>query len=121
MASLPLVGREGAVAVLSVERDESRPLQDEDLRRLEALALLVGPVLEDKLALEHWLAGRLPHQLGQLRQRLFGSGHGSWKLGAVAALLVLLLLVFVKQDYRVTARSVVEGVVQRLGGARRGS
>lgn len=113
VASVPVVGRDGAVAVLTVERDDSAGISVADVRRLEALCLLLGPQLQDKLILERWLAGRVPRKLALLRERLLGQGHATWKLGAAACVIVALVLGLATQDYRVTAKSVIQGVVQR--------
>ena len=106
-------GRAGLVGALTVERDDGRPFDADEERTLEAVALVVGPLLEDKLTLDRWLTGRLPRALALLRDRLTQRGHATWKLGAGAAVLVLLLLAVLTQDYRVTAKSVIEGIVQR--------
>jgi RND family efflux transporter MFP subunit len=45
--------------------------------------------------------------------RLGGRGHASFKLGALAALAAAVVLSVAEMDYRVTAKSVIEGVVQR--------
>lgn len=113
VASVPVVGRDGAVAVLSVERDDATAVSPAELQRLEALCLLLGPQLEDKLVLERWLAGRVPRKLALWRERVLGQGHATWKLAAAALVLATLVLAVATQDYRVTAKSVLQGVVQR--------
>ncbi|MBC7666536.1 MAG: HlyD family efflux transporter periplasmic adaptor subunit, partial [Caulobacter sp.] len=113
VASVPVVGRDGAVAVLTVERDDGAGIHPADVQRLQALCLLLGPQLQDKLVLERWLAGRVPRQLGVLRERVLGQGHATWKLGTVALIAVALVLGLATQDYRVTAKSVIQGLVQR--------
>ena len=106
-------GRDALVGAITVERDDGRPFGADDERTLEAVALVVGPLLEDKLTLDHWLAGRAPRALATLRDRLTRRGHATWKLGAGAAALAVLLMAVLTQDYRVTAKSVIEGIVQR--------
>jgi hypothetical protein len=54
-----LPGRDGPIGVLTVEHSQATGLIDARQAQLvEAVALLAGPVLEDKLELERWFAGR---------------------------------------------------------------
>lgn len=110
-------GRSAAVGALTIERDDGRPLNAEEERTVESVALVIGPLLEDKLALQRWLTGRAPRALGTLRDHLTRRGHATWKLGAATVALAVVLLAVSTQDYRVTAKAVIEGLVQRAAAA----
>ncbi len=113
VVSVPLPGREAQVAVLTAEFDAAAPPGPATLRWLEAVALLAGPALEDKLALRRWWAGRVADGVRGLWVRLTQRGHARWKLGTAIAAAVVAALVLVQQDYRVTAQAVIEGEIQR--------
>lgn len=116
IATVLLVGRRGAIGAISVEWPQSADaagLAADAVPLLETAALLCGPSLEDKLERRQWLAGRLPDGVRGVARRLGGRGNASFKLGAVAAVVAGVVLAIADMDYRVTAKSVIEGVVQR--------
>jgi RND family efflux transporter MFP subunit len=111
-----LLGRRGPVGTLSVEwpaAPEAATLAAEAVPLLEAVALLCGPVFEDKLERRRWMAGRVADGMRTVVQRLGSRGHASFKLGTLAVAVAAVVLAVAEMDYRVTAKSVIEGVVQR--------
>jgi RND family efflux transporter MFP subunit len=109
-----LPGRDGPIGVLTVEHSAaSGPIDAGQAQLVEAVALLAGPLLEDKLELERWVAGRAPDFVQSNWAKLTGRGHGTFKAVATAVLLLLAVLAIAEQEFRVTARAVVEGAVQR--------
>lgn len=115
VCSVVLPGRDEPIGVLTAEWpegvDESTIAAGTAL--LEATALLVAPVLEDKLDRARWITGRGPQALKSFAQRLTNRGHATLKIGMAAAAIALLVLTVAEQDYRVTAKAVIEGEVQR--------
>ena len=109
-----LPGRDGPIGVLTVEHGSSAgPIDERQAQLTEAVALLSGPVLEDKLELERWFAGRGAGLVETGWRRLTERGHGTFKLVTAALVLLLGFLAIAEQEFRVTARAVVEGAVQR--------
>lgn len=113
VASVVIPGREDAVGVITVESADAALLDARTIELVEATAVLVGPALQDKLALRRWLAGRGTDAVREGWRRLTGRGFGTFKLGALLLVLAGLGLAVARQDYRVTARAVIEGAVQR--------
>lgn len=116
VATVLLVGRQGPIGTITVEWPAAPGAADalaEAVPLLEAAALLCGPLLEDKLERRRWLSGRLADGARGGLQRLAGRGHASFKLGAVAVAVAAVVLSVADMEYRVTAKSVIEGVVQR--------
>lgn len=111
--SVPLAGREAQVAVLTAEFGEGQAPTASQLRWLEAVALLSGPAFEDKLRLRRWWAGRSADIFSGLWIRLTRRGYAGWKLGTLLVVLVVAVLSVAEQDYRITAKAVIEGSVQR--------
>jgi len=109
-----LPGRDGPIGVLTVEHAEATgPIDERQAQLVEAVALLAGPVLEDKLELERWFAGRGADFVKSTWAKLTERGHGTFKFIASAVVLLLAFLAIAEQEFRVTARAVVEGAVQR--------
>jgi RND family efflux transporter MFP subunit len=116
IATVLLVGRRGPVGTLTVEWPASPGVAQtatQSIPLLETAALLCGPVFEDKIDRRRWIGGRLADQVRGIAHKLGSRGHASFKVGSAAFALAALVLAFAEMDYRVTAKSVIEGVVQR--------
>lgn len=111
--SFPLRMGAQAIGVLTLER-EATPFSDDDLVWLEAFAALVAPIIEQRQAAERGAFRRLGRDLRQVLEKLFGPRHLTWKAGAASLLLLCAILVLVPISYRVSARTVIEGEIQRV-------
>lgn len=109
--SVLLVDAEGSFGVLTFER--RAPFDDNDLETCHVAGLLLGPVLSLAHANERSLRERVADSLHDGAQALFGPRHPGVKLLTTVAGTLLLVMAFVNGDYRVAARTVVEGEVQR--------
>lgn len=112
--SVPLPGAEGPFGVLTFERTAGeRPFSDAERETCTVAAQLLGPVL----ALAHDNARSWPRRAldgtRTVLRRLFGPRHAGLKLFTTLGVLVLAFLALATGDYRVSARTVVEGEVQR--------
>lgn len=111
--SVLLTSAEGSFGVLTLERRRGPAFTTDEFESCRVAGQLLGPVLS--LARDQDLS--LPRRLWRSGRRgteaLFGSGHPGAKLLASLALAVLLVFSFVDADHRVSARTVVEGEVQR--------
>jgi RND family efflux transporter MFP subunit len=110
-----LVGRRGTIGTVTAEWPASSGVSAaaDAVPLLEAAALLCGPAFEDKLERNRWISGRIVDGLRAGVRRLGGRGHASFKLGAIAMVVAAVVLSVAEMEYRVTAKSVIEGVVQR--------
>ncbi len=111
--SVPLRNDGVMVGVLTLERKRELPFQAGDLELCEALGTLLGSVLDLKREQERswWERGL---QAGRhAAASLFGPGHPGLKLVTALGLAALLFLSLVTGTYRVAAKTVVEGEVQR--------
>lgn len=111
--SFPLMLGGQAIAVITLERD-AQAFIDEDLLWLEAFGALVAPIMQQRLAAERGALGRLGHDARQVLHQLFGPRHLTWKLGTASVLLMYAVLVWVPVAHRVSAKTVVEGEIQRV-------
>jgi biotin carboxyl carrier protein len=110
--SAPLKQGVNCIGVITLERD-SEPFSANDLAWIDALAGLLPPVIGLKRQSERGAAGKMRDDVGKLFSRLFGPRHLVLKFGAASALLLVATLALTQTDYRVSAKMVVEGEVQR--------
>jgi multidrug resistance efflux pump len=109
--SVLLVDAEGSFGVLTFER--RTPFDDNELETCHVAGLLLGPLLSLAHDNERSLRERVADKLHHGAQALFGPRHPGVKLFTTLAGALLLVMAFVNGDYRVAARTVVEGEVQR--------
>lgn len=114
VCSIPLIEDEHAAGVLLLERSGGAPFDDETIELCKTVGGLLGPILALKREAERslWQRGRT----GLYNQALvlFGPRHPGAKLIALVVAIVVLACSTVPWTYRVSARTVVEGAVQRV-------
>ena len=113
IVSVPLMSGARCRGVLTLEHREGVFSKD-NLTWLETLCSLLPAIIDDKQRADRSYLGRIGVDLHALGDRLFGPRHLVWKFAASALLLVIGILALVKIDYRVTAKTVIEGEVQRV-------
>lgn len=110
--SLPLLLGAECVGVLTLERNANAAFAAADIDWLDTLASLLPAVIEQKRTSERGYISRLREDLRTLSERLFGPRHLIWKFSASLILLSAMILALVDIDYRVTAKTVIEGELQ---------
>jgi biotin carboxyl carrier protein len=111
VCSVPLVDDGHAIGALTLER--TQPFDAEALALCRTIGLMVGPILSLKRQNERGAWERLRESTRHAAHTLFGPGHAGAKLIALLALCALVLMSFTSGDYRVAAKTVLEGSVQR--------
>ncbi len=109
--ALPLEDRGELAGVCLLQRDA--PFDADALRLLDMVAVALGPPLA---LLQHRHEGLWAHarrRAGSALGRVVDGSHPGWKLGAAVAMVLLALAALWPVDYRVTAKAVLEGEVQR--------
>ncbi|WP_375688499.1 efflux RND transporter periplasmic adaptor subunit [Pseudooceanicola sp. LIPI14-2-Ac024] len=121
-----LVAKGGSGAVLTVPLhvdadttgaivlERETPFPEADVALVEQLAALVAPSLEAKRLNDRWLMSKAAGSVGSGLRMVFGPRHMAWKLAAVAAACVVLVLVFATGQFRVSGDARLEGVVRRV-------
>ena len=112
--SYPLVQGTRCVGVVVLEKSAEQGFDAADMAWLDAFGALVTPVMEQRRAAERSALSRLVSETKNVLEKLFGPRQLVWKAAASLALLVVALLVLVHIDYRVTAKTVIEGEIQRV-------
>jgi hypothetical protein len=111
--SVPLPGPKGPIGVLTLERAAAHPFDADALLLTEAVATLLGPILTVQTANDRLVAGKLVDWISDGVAAVLGRERPSLKLAALAVVGLVGFLSFATGDYRVTARAVLEGEVQR--------
>lgn len=101
-------GPAGAIVVLH----EAVP-SDAAVRLGEAVAALLGPILDGKRRARRLVSGRIADGARDALGAVVGPRHLGWKLGAAAAAAAVAAAVVTPADFRVSAKAVLEGQVQR--------
>ncbi|MGH8739229.1 MAG: efflux RND transporter periplasmic adaptor subunit, partial [Burkholderiales bacterium] len=111
--SVPLVHEGHASGVLTLERSRGEPFDAEAVELCKTVGMLLGPILELKRENERSEWQRIKQWLGGGARALFGPRHPGVKLLALAAVAVVLACSVATGVYRVGAKTVIEGSVQR--------
>ncbi len=113
ICSVVLSSRGKGIGVLSFERNSGIPFSADEMSGFEAIGGLLGPLVETRIELHHWFAGRLADDIGKYWRHLKDPRRPAFRVGLALVALLLVAIVFVDGDYRVNAKSVVEGEIQR--------
>jgi RND family efflux transporter MFP subunit len=112
--TVPLFSSVGAeCGALTLERGSGTSFTPGDVALCQAIGALLGPIVEEKRRNDRGLIERLRDGGRALLLKLFGSGHAGTKACSLALSVVVLFFLFAKGDYRITAKTVLEGEVQR--------
>ena len=113
ICSVPLVEGGHASGVLTLERTGGEPFDAAAVELCKTAGLLLGPIFGLKRDNERseWL--RMREALADTARSLFGPRHPGAKLIALVAGGFLVFCSLVSGEYRVSAKTVIEGAVQR--------
>lgn len=111
--SVPLIDDGAVIGAITFERAANQPFGEHDMELCKTVGLMLGPVLALKRDAGRSLPQRTRDGLRSAGKALFGPRHPGLKLAAATTLLAVLVLSVVSADYRVNARTVIEGSVQR--------
>lgn len=115
--SVPLESEGRPIGVLTLERNRGLPFDAAETNTSRVIGVLLGPVLALKRDNERSALKRGRDELQQGVGALFGPRHGGVKLIAMLSCVVLVFLMLAKGDHRVSAKTLVEGAVQRASAA----
>lgn len=101
------------IGALVFERSSSQPFDAETINLCETVGGLIGPILELKRSNEKSLVARNGRALLSATGVVVGRSHPGAKLIILLLAAAVAALVFIRDIYRVPARAVIEGQVQR--------
>jgi multidrug resistance efflux pump len=113
ICSVPMRDENSVIGVVTAERTSGRPFDKETVELLETAAALLAPIIALKQRNERGLWRRLREACDEQVGRLLGPSHPGLKLIVVTLAALALFFSFYTTTYRVSARAVLEGRVQR--------
>ncbi|HKY73436.1 MAG TPA: HlyD family efflux transporter periplasmic adaptor subunit [Nitrospira sp.] len=105
------------VGALLLERAAGHPFDHKTVDLCRSVGALVGPLLDVQRREDRWLVTKAWESLGRFVRNLFGASHVAMKLTTMAILGLLAFCLFAEGDYRVSAKTVLEPIVQRAAAA----
>lgn len=111
--SVPLKLGAECMGVITLERDLHQPFTPNEINWIDSLATLLPAVFEQKRRAERGFIALFRDDAHLLLSKLFGPKHLIWKFSAALLVMTLAVLLLVRMDYRVSAKTVIEGEVQR--------
>ena len=109
--TFPLLTDRGPAGAITVLHKEPPP--DAAIRLGEAASALLGPILYGKRRARRWVSGRLPDAVRDGVGAAIGPRHLAIKFTVAAAALAVGAAVLVPAQFRVSAKAVLEGKIQR--------
>ncbi len=113
ICSVPMRDETRVIGVITAERTTGSPFERETVDLMETVAALLAPILVIKQRDERGLWRRLRDAADETFGRLLGRGHPGFKLVVLVLAALTLFFSFYTTTYRVSARAVLEGRVQR--------
>jgi len=114
IATVP-IGNESALSgAITFERAADQPFDHGALELCEIVASLLGPILELKRREDRWVGAVVRDDFSGILGRIYGRGHVGFKMLLLALAALTGYLCVATGDYRVTAKAMVEGTVQRV-------
>lgn len=113
ICSVPLMEGNQSVGVLTLERTGAGRFNEEEFALCKTVGLMLGPILALKRENERGGWQRLRDGTSEGARALFGPRHPGVKLIAVVVVALLAFFSVATGQYRVAAKTVIEGEVQR--------
>jgi biotin carboxyl carrier protein len=114
---VPLEAGGHAVGALFLERSTERPFDQKSVDLCQSVASLVGPVLDIHRREDRWLGAKVWESLTRYVRNLVGPSHVALKLTTALIAGLLAFCFFAEGDYRVSAKTVLEPIVQQAAAA----
>jgi RND family efflux transporter MFP subunit len=117
VCSVPLIDNGQTIGVLMFERSSGEVFDGETVELCKVVGGLLGPILRLKQENERGPWQRTREAARTAVQALFGPRHPGVKLIALLLVGVVLFCATASMTYRVSAKTVIEGAVQRVAAA----
>ncbi|TKB71988.1 MAG: efflux RND transporter periplasmic adaptor subunit [Nitrospira sp.] len=117
LCSIPLEVLGVPIGALMLERPIDRPFDNKAVELCQSVAALAGPILDMQRRDDRWLIIKAVDSVRAYFVSLFGPRHVALKLATLGVVGLMLFCLLVKGDYRVSAKTVLEPIVQRAAAA----
>jgi RND family efflux transporter MFP subunit len=113
ICTIPFIDNGGdCYGALTLERSLDKPFDTGVVELCDSITALVAPVLEEKRKNDRLLINKIGEYLCLQVKKLSGPGRMAMKLFTVLSIVMVIFFTFAKGEYRVTAKSTIEGKVQ---------
>jgi len=114
ICTIPFLDTEGkGYGALTLERSADKPFEPQEVELLDSVAALAAPILDEKRENDRLVIWKIGKSVKAQFEKLTGPRHMAFKLTTGAVLLTVVLLSVVRMEYRVAAKTTIEGQVQR--------
>ena len=117
LCSVPLEALGIPIGAVMLERPMDRPFDSKAIELCQSVAALAGPILETHRRDDRWLITKAADSVKYYLVSLVGPRHVALKVTTVAVVGLALFCFLAKGDYRVSAKTVLEPIVQRAAAA----
>ena len=117
LCSIPLEALGVSIGALMLERPLDRPFDTKAIELCQSVAALAGPILDQHRRDDRWLIAKAADSARSYLISLFGPQHVALKLVSIGVVGLVLFCLLVQGDYRVSAKTVLEPIVQRAATA----
>ncbi|WP_419904387.1 HlyD family efflux transporter periplasmic adaptor subunit [Kiloniella sp.] len=101
------------VGAITLERHDHNPFSDGDAQTLSILAAVSAPILEEKYKNDRWILYKILESIALQIGYVFGPRYLGRKLFVLLLISFGTFFTLAKDEYRITADTKLEGVVQR--------
>jgi multidrug efflux pump subunit AcrA (membrane-fusion protein) len=112
--SIPVTAQARCIAVLTIERSQTEPFSSEERLWLDTFCSLLSPIVAQRTHAERSSLERLRDEGERALGAIIGPRLLVWKAVAAAVALLVAVLALFPVEYRVSAKTVTEGEVQRV-------
>jgi len=113
ICSVPLIEAGNVIGVVTLERTDGAVFSAAEIELCKTAGLLLGPILWLKLENERGIWKRLHGTIENFTHMLFGPRYPGVKLIALVFAATIIFFSLFTSDYRVSAKTIIEGSVQR--------
>lgn len=101
------------IGALNLEKQGPEGFSDDTVELVDAVATMVGPVLEEKRRNDRWLIFKVFEVIGNQLKSLLGPSHFGYKLATAIFVALVWFFYTTETTFTVTAPAAIQGSVQR--------
>lgn len=113
ICTIPFVHNDKIFAMLTMERSEDQPFNQDTINICEQTLALISPYLMLKKNDERWWIQKLGSSIKQKLSSLFGFQYLGLKLTSIIIIAIISFAAITEDNFRINADAVLEGKIQR--------
>jgi hypothetical protein len=117
LLTVPLEAGGKAIGALLLERPATRRFDEKTIELCRSVGSLLGPLLDVQRREDRWLGVKAWESFTRFVRDLLGPRRVALKLTTMTIVSLILFCAFVEGDYRVSAKTVLEPIIQRAAAA----